>query len=155
MHGSIWPPAKVDGVYVGRYSQCGEKHGDHPWSIDHHATVGIMAHELGHQIFGLPDLYDYDNSSDGIGVFGLMGKGIWGQKSTDAYAGQTPVLPSAWTKYEQEWVNAKEVKKGKRTIKAAGMSATGVNTVYVLETGKSGEYFLIEYRTASGYDKGL
>lgn len=114
-----------------------------------------MAHELGHQIFGLPDLYDYDNSSDGIGVFGLMGKGIWGQKSTDAYAGQMPVLPSAWTKYEQEWVNAKEVKKGKRTVKTVGMLATGVNTVYVSETGKSGEYFLIEYRTASGYDKGL
>ena len=153
---SIWPLAKVDGVYVGRYrggvygySQVGEKHGDHQ------ATIGIMAHELGHQIFGLPDLYDTDGSSNGIGIFGIMSGGSWGQKSTDAYAGQTPVLPSAWTKYEQEWVSDQEIKKGKRTIKAAGMSATGASTVYVSETGKSGEYFLIEYRTASGYDKGL
>ncbi len=153
---SIWPLPKVDGVYVGRYrsgvngyTQVGERQGDHQ------ATIGIIAHEIGHQIFGLPDLYDTDGSSDGIGVFGLMGGGSWGKRSVDRYAGQTPVLPCAWTKYEQEWVNAKKIKKGRRVIKASGMSATGVGTVYVSETGRSGEYFLIEHRNATGYDKGL
>ena len=134
---------------VWGYAQFGERHGRNQ------ATIGLMAHEIGHLIFGLPDLYDTDYSSEGIGVFGLMGGGTWGKKSTDKYLGQTPALPCAWTKHTQKWVTTKNVKKGKRVIKAAGSSATGASTVYKSTTGKADEYFLIEFRNASGYDKGL
>ena len=54
-------PARVDGVWVGYprgevwgYAQFGERHGRNQ------ATIGLMAHEIGHLIFGLPDLYDTD-----------------------------------------------------------------------------------------------
>ena len=80
---------------------------------------------------------------------------MWGKKSTDKYSGQTPALPCAWTKHTQKWVTTKNVKKGKRVIKAAGSSATGASTVYKSTTGKADEYFLIEFRNVSGYDKGL
>jgi immune inhibitor A len=40
-------------------------------------TIGVFCHELGHTIFGLPDLYDPDNSSSGVGTWSLMGQGGW------------------------------------------------------------------------------
>ena len=45
------------------------------------ATIGVMAHELGHAYFDLPDLYDTTNTSSGIGAFGIMGGGVWGYKT--------------------------------------------------------------------------
>jgi M6 family metalloprotease-like protein len=72
----IWPHSwsTVNYIYkdgkniYGDYTQIAEKQGGHM------TTMGVVAHELGHDI-GLPDLYDTDNSSDGIGVYSLMASG--------------------------------------------------------------------------------
>src|SRR5690606_12951746 len=55
-----------DGVTVNDYILNPETR---PWGM---VGVGVIAHEFGHAL-GLPDLYDTDNSSRGIGNFGLMG----------------------------------------------------------------------------------
>lgn len=162
-HASDIPsPPKLDGVIVGArrgnvmgYSQFGEIQ---VGGTEHQATLGIMVHEIGHHIFGLPDLYDSDYSSDGIGAFCVMAAGTWGMASTDAYAGQTPVLPSAWVRHTMGWVKTKTITRGRRTIRAAGRSTSGASTVYQSNgtgTTQAGEYFLVEYRNSSGYDKGL
>src|SRR5690606_39615492 len=39
-------------------------------------TIGVFAHEFGH-IFGIPDLYDTDNSSEGLGNWCLMAGGSY------------------------------------------------------------------------------
>src|SRR3990172_7825674 len=53
----------VDGKEIQQYAQFGERHGNRL------ATIGIMAHELGHLMFSLPDLYDTDVSNgDSAGV---------------------------------------------------------------------------------------
>jgi len=87
-----------------------------------------------------------------------MAAGTWGMASTDAYAGQTPVLPSAWVRHTMGWVKTKTITRGRRTIRAAGRSTSGASTVYQSNgtgTTQAGEYFLVEYRNSSGYDKGL
>jgi M6 family metalloprotease-like protein len=150
----------VDGVRVadsyngGGYAQFGEIHKSSP-SNDHQATMGIMVHELGHLIFGLPDLYDTDGSSEGVGAFGVMGSGSWGRANTDTYSGETPVLPCAWSRYNRGWVAGTEY-SGATAIEAAGSSsADSINSTYKLPTRIPREYFLVENRNPSGYDRGL
>ncbi len=149
-------PPKLDNVtlmscdYEGVYAAFGEKHFDALTGND--ATVGIIAHELGHAVFGLPDLYDTDDSSEGIGNFGLMGAGSWGYKEGEFY-GATPVHMTGWSKaYSGFVVPAVVTDAQELQIKAA--SSTGY-TLYKIPTGRSGEYFLIENRANSGYDRGL
>lgn len=66
---NVQPPT-LDNVILmscdheGVYAAFGEKHFDAATGND--ATIGIIAHELGHAVFGLPDLYDTDGSSAGI-----------------------------------------------------------------------------------------
>jgi M6 family metalloprotease-like protein len=59
--------------------------------------IGVFAHEWGHA-FGLPDLYDTDGGSQGVGHWCLMGSGNW----------NTPTTPShmcAWSKDQLGWAN--------------------------------------------------
>jgi len=154
----------VDGKYVGAYhngnggyAQYGEIHQSNA-SNKHIATIGIMVHELGHLIFGLPDLYDTDYSTSGIGAFCVMSGGSWGQGTADAWAGQRPVLPSAWIKVDRKWVTPVTVGGTTavlRNVIAAGYSTTGTNTVYKVTTPVASQYFLVENRRPVGYDLGL
>ncbi len=159
--GSFVGAPAVDGVIVGHYhsgtggyAQFGEIHRS-TVSNAHQATMGIMVHELGHLIFGLSDLYDTDGSSQGIGAFGIMSSGSWGRAASDTYSGETPVLPCAWTKYNRGWAIG-SVGSGSTSITAAGStSATDSNTVYRLPISFPNEYFMVENRQPSGYDRGL
>src|SRR4030065_1891331 len=143
-------PPIVDSVIVGAYhsgaggyAQFGEIHRSSS-SDAHQATMGIMVHELGHLIFALPDLYDTDYSSEGIGYFSVMAAGSWGKSASNTYPAETPVLPDAWSKYRLGWVDG-TVGTGDTSIVAAGSTlATGTNSVYKLATNSSNEYFLVE-----------
>ncbi|KAA3659176.1 MAG: M6 family metalloprotease domain-containing protein [Calditrichaeota bacterium] len=159
--GSVAAPV-VDGVTVGAYNggnggyaQFGELH---QFSTPPHwqATMGIQVHELGHLIFGMPDLYDTDGTSDGVSRWCVMSGGSWGSSNTDAHGGETPVLPCAWIKYNQGWVDGAEG-NGTESMTAAGDAvANGSNTVFKASTCNTpDEYFLVENRRPLGYDRGL
>lgn len=62
-------PRLRDGVYISAYSIQPEY-----WNAPGDITIGVYAHEIGH-LFGLPDLYDTDGSSKGIGRWSLMAGG--------------------------------------------------------------------------------
>jgi len=162
----------VDNVLVGDfhngaggYAQFGEIQGLTPGCnsnksatlLDHLATVGIMAHELGHLLFGLPDLYDTTGVSEGIGNFSLMAAGSWGRKAITDYQGQSPVHPDAWCKLNLGWVDAITDTKGLNYFLAAGNypTTTATNAVYLQTTSDPKQYFLIENRGQSGFDAGL
>ncbi|RUM69545.1 MAG: hypothetical protein DSZ09_05540, partial [Sulfurovum sp.] len=132
----------------GTYSLFGER------QIDHDATIGVIAHELGHAVFDLPDLYDTDGSSNGIGNFGLMGGGAWNTKPNDSMAGETPVHMTGWSKIKAGFITPITIDTNKENLSVIG-SASFDYTLYKIPTGKKDEYFLLENREAKGYDMGL
>lgn len=117
-------------------------------TVPEDAKLGVCAHELGHLLFGFPDLYDTDGDGEGVGNWCLMGGGSWNG------SGHTPAHPSAWCKMQQKWATIENIAtNGNRTIKSVQLSKK------VLRLWKNGansqEYFLAEYRDLKGYDKHL
>ena len=153
----------VDGVVFGDaprgggYTQFGEWHGDHM------ATIGIMVHEMGHDLY-LPDLYDTnvaDGSSEGVGNWSVMGGGSW-LNTAGTPAGSTPPHLDAWSKSYEGWLTPQRA-SGTLAIGQAETSATaiqlrdnpnGVDWTFNTNSG-TGEYFLIENRQRVGYDAAL
>ena len=142
------------------YSQFGERQGSsstNTWD----ATIGVMAHELGHAYFLLPDLYDTRllPINSGIGAFGLMGSGVWGRKSSIEKGGATPVHLSAWSKEKISACVPQTVDNGTNNITLPAVYKNIDNAsscgIYKATTSTSGEYFLFENRSSGGYDKGL
>lgn len=141
----------------GGYSQFGEIQGDHP------ATMGIIAHELGHDL-SWPDLYDTDYSSEGVGDWSIMGGGSW-NNSLGGEPGNSPAMPDAWLKWYQGWITptpVSGVQPGLVINQAEtnpqayilGTNPGGVDWNFDVSSG-TGEYFLVENRQLTGYDVGL
>lgn len=116
-------------------------------------TIGVFAHEYGHS-FGLPDLYDTDNSSNGVGRWALMAGGSWNKFSRP---GDRPAHMSAWSKYFLGWVTPTIItgSLSAETVDAASMTADVYQAGSGSPAAESGEYFLIENRHKSGFDIGL
>jgi immune inhibitor A len=117
-------------------------------TVPEDCRIGVCAHELGHLLFGFPDLYDTDGSSEGIGNWCLMAAGSWGGN------GDTPVHPSAWCKANQGWA-AVDVRTSNAIVNIADVKTS--HTVYRLwKDGAPGnEYFLVENRQQTGFDASL
>src|ERR1035437_772745 len=65
------------------------------------STIGVFCHEFGHAM-GLPDLYDTDYTSFGVGKWSVMGYGSQNQISRN---GDCPAHFDAWCKMRLGWVN--------------------------------------------------
>lgn len=117
-------------------------------TIPEDAKIGVSAHELGHLVFGWPDLYDTDGSSEGVGNWCLMGGGSWG------LGGDRPTHPSAWCKVNQGWANV-VVQASNATVTVNDIKA-GRTAYRLWKDGAGGnEYFLVENRQQTGYDASL
>jgi immune inhibitor A len=137
-------PRLKDGVYIGPYTVQPEY-----WNTPGDMTIGVYAHETGH-LFGLPDLYDVDGSSRGIGKWSLMSSGCW-----NGTLGSSPAYMDAWCRARLGLVTPTNVTKN-----LSGASIDQIETnpiVYRLwDNGNIGnEYFLIENRQKVGYDSFL
>lgn len=140
-----------DDIDIESYALIGEMHYDSYHKDEPYmATIAVGAHEMGHLI-GLPDLYDTDLSSSGIGHFGLMGYGVSeylkGQKS-----GDTPLEFSPWSRITLGFTDPKIVKtSGIYEVYSKGSGKYNVLKVPINEN----EYFLIENRDFTRYDEPL
>lgn len=117
-------------------------------TVPEDARIGVCCHEIGHLLFGWPDLYDTDGSSEGLGNWCLMAGGSWNG------AGDVPAHPSAWCKADQGWVDVVN-QTGNGTVSIADVKDG--HKVYRLwkDGGAGDEYFLLENRQRRLYDRGL
>lgn len=115
---------------------------------------GIFCHEFGHAL-GLPDLYDLDQSSEGIGNWCLMASGNW-------LTPDSPAHMSAWCKAQLGWIQPEIISLRDSAAITDWLFDGQLSPV---ETNNSAlkiypeedvnEYFLITYRTKTGFDKYL
>jgi immune inhibitor A len=115
-------------------------------------TIGVFSHEYSHSL-GLPDLFDTDYSSEGVGDWSLMASGAWTYVTNP---GDRPSHMDPWSKYKLGWITPTLVSGTlhKEPITAANTAAD----VYQLWPGNpstGGEYFLVENRQKAGFDAGL
>jgi M6 family metalloprotease-like protein len=146
-----------DWEHGGGYTQFGE------WHKDHMATIGIMVHEIGHDL-NLPDLYDTDLSSEGVGEWSVMATGCW-LELPGAKPGSMPSHPDAFSKSYEGWLTPQRV-SGRQEITSIPQAETSATAIQLrnnpngvdwtwFESPGSGEYFLIENRQRVGYDAAL
>lgn len=115
-------------------------------------TIGVFAHEYGH-VLGLPDLYDVDYSSSGIGNWGLMSGGAWGSVRRP---GDSPVHFCAWSKYILGWVDPVVVSEKLSNETIDPVSSNDAVYQFFPDNQTDGkEYYLIENRQLIGFDAGL
>ncbi|MFO7608464.1 MAG: M6 family metalloprotease domain-containing protein [Candidatus Krumholzibacteriia bacterium] len=141
--------ATNDGVMVYRYSVEPEEFTDGSM-----ITVGVFAHEYGH-VLGLPDLYDTDYSSQGIGEWGLMSGGSWTRRDGGA-PGSSPTHLTAWSKAQLGWVTPVEITVGQTGLVVPPAETNAVAYKFFKDGFAGGdEYFLVENRRRLGFDEGL
>jgi immune inhibitor A len=133
----------VDGVTVNLYSM-------EPEYVDSagDSTIGVFCHEYGH-VLGLPDLYDTDYTSNGLGRWSLMAAGCWNGPTGN---GDSPAHPDAWCKIQLGWITPTVVSSN---LTAASIPQVETNAaVYKLSIPSlpSTQYFLVENRRTVGSD---
>jgi M6 family metalloprotease-like protein len=112
--------------------------------------IGVIAHETGHS-FGLPNLYDEDDSSSGLGNYCSVANS-WGFDGTQ----YNPPHMSAWAKVQLGWVTPK-------VISTSGLYSASKSCefkdIYLIGNGTAnfdiGEYLLIENCQRCKFDKDI
>jgi M6 family metalloprotease-like protein len=112
--------------------------------------IGVFCHEFGHA-FGLPDLYDTDGGSEGLGNYCLMAGGSWGGNGVHP---EKPSHMSAWCKMMLGWTQPTLVESA-GTV-SLGQAETNDDAAKLWEDAYQGDrYFLIENRQKVGFDQYL
>lgn len=118
-------------------------------TVPEDCKLGVCAHELGHLLFGFPDLYDEDGSSQGIGNWCLMAGGSWNNN------GLTPAHPCAWCKAQQKWIDVHLQTKNQKQVVIKDVKS-GYKAYRLWDKGQVGkEYYLVENRQKENFDKHL
>ena len=104
----------------------------------------------GHAAFGLPDLYDVDYSSSGLGNWSLMAGGSW-----NGNLGNSPAMPDAFCRIQMGFASP--------TILNSNITGQSIPDVEdnpsIFRLWKDGtigsEYFLVENRQLTSFDQSL
>ncbi len=136
----------IDGTYACEPELSGSKN-----TSGSLIDIGVFCHEFGH-VLGLPDLYDTDNSSEGIGQWCLMSSGSWGGNGSTP---QTPVHMCAWCKQKLGWITPIAIDSLNRNLTINNVEQNPVIYKMWKLNQSSQEYFLVENRQQTGFDKYL
>ena len=146
---TVWPHSwdvrsggsyySFDGVFLGHYACTNEWEGNRPDGI------GTFCHEFSH-VMGLPDLYSTKYT-------GAFTPGSWNVLDYGPYnnGGCTPPLYSAFERYAMDWMTPEPLSGPANVV----LPPIDSNKAYIIPTEKDNEYFLIENRQQTGWDKYL
>ncbi|MEX1378396.1 MAG: M6 family metalloprotease domain-containing protein [Eubacteriales bacterium] len=139
---------EADGVNLAEYIICGELDMDENGRSDI-VTIGVACHETAH-VLGLPDLYDTDYSSIGLGFHALMSEGN-NNRLPGERLGSTPSPMMAWSRIYVGFIQPQEVSKD-GTYTLYGQSTDEYNVIKI-DDGKG--YYLIENIDFNEYGAGI
>ncbi|MDI6783712.1 MAG: M6 family metalloprotease domain-containing protein, partial [bacterium] len=145
------PYSTAEGKYVSYYHTEPALRGS---SGKNMGRIGVICHESGH-FFGLPDLYDTDGTTGGLGegagAWSLMGSGSWGADG-NSYP-QRPTHLDAWCKLQLGWLNPTilHTKTGQLVTRVQTNKSIGK----VTEGLPLSQYYLFENRQQYGFDTQL
>jgi len=110
--------------------------------------IGVFCHEFGH-VLGILDLYDTDNTSEGLGNWSLMAAGSWNGD------GRSPAHFDAWCKKRLGYTEVVRLTANQTDFEILQAETSPIS--YRLWTsGQWGaEYFLVENRQKTGFDVAL
>ena len=141
--GGIYANLVLDGTHIGVYSTEPEESGSGGIS-----PIGVFVHEYGH-VLNLPDLYDYEYDTHGIGMWSVMAMGSWGLN------GRRPVHFDAWCKYKLGWLDLVEITTNSADLPAPMIELNPV-AYRIWKDGQLGpEYFIISNHRRYSFDNSL
>jgi M6 family metalloprotease-like protein len=143
---SLWDQElELDGVMLSDYTIQPEMQNQSQ------AAIGVYVHEFGHNL-GLPDLYDTDYSSSGVGTWCVMSGGSWGGPMGGG--AHTPVRFSAWCRKELGWATPYEV-LGEMPAHSLAACTTNDSLLSITHPDAPDQSFLFECRPKVGWDQHL
>ncbi len=138
-------PRLRDGVYLFNYTMNPEY-----WTTPGDMTIGVFCHDFGHA-FGLPDLYDVDGGSQGIGRWSLMAGGSW-----NGSFGSSPAHLDVWCKIQMGFAAPYVISSNRMGVQIPNAEESNSGIFRLWTNGALGpEYFLVENRQRIGYDAAL
>lgn len=149
---AIWPHAYyvysgarkriiLDNVMLDSYGCCNETEG----TSSKPAGIGTFTHEFSH-VIGLPDLYATSyTSSFTPGAYSVLDYGPYNND------GRTPPNYSSFERTALGWMTCREFLKPEDAWTIPPLAKS--NSAFVVPTDNVNEYFLLESRTQTGWDK--
>jgi immune inhibitor A len=133
---------ELDGVTISDYTMQPELQGQSQ------SAIGVYVHEFGHAL-GLPDLYDTDYSSSGVGTWCVMSGGSWGGGAGGN--AHVPVSFSAFCRDQLGWTTTRtvDVELLDHPLPALHLSD---EIIRLNLPGHPQQYFLVENRRLAAWD---
>jgi M6 family metalloprotease-like protein len=155
----VWSVTYLGGVYVPTATKTLTRFTIIPETEAQGAvTNGVYTHELGHLLFGLPDLYNTNTGRTILGPWSLMDKGLWNGNPP----GSSPAYMEAWSKIKLGWINGSMLGVASSggfsnyTIFPTETASSGVHAIEIPISGSPPtRYYLVEVRDRIGYDSAL
>lgn len=126
-----------DGLSLANYAMSGELHNSQAAN-----PFGVIVHELGHSIFGLPDLYDTSGANSGMGFYSVMATGSFGRTVDEQLGGMTPGPMDPWSRYYLGWAEPRTYTNAQIGTFPAGLSRPDAPVMMPLKDSE--EFFMVE-----------
>ena len=141
-HAWYYEAMTADGVSTGRYSTEPEED-----LVGQLIAIGVYCHEYGH-VLGMPDLYDTNGGSEGVGTWCVMGSGSWGALPGNP---ERPTHMCAELKRRLGWLTPIEVTGNLIDLVIPPVETYPV-CYKITNPLNADEYFMVENRAHVGFD---